>query len=307
MISAVGKYDSKLFTYGAEHEWADWPIDAELPRGCAHNKKDHTVANSNGIANDPRGRVYKFGGEINARPTRSIEEQVAVLRALHSALPQARVNYRSNLHVHVRAPGLADDLGALLRVQRYIHAYMPAALDIIVPLPRPTAFQHRSREVLEGATRRWRRCLVSHRTLLPPARLRRQLAAQTRREFFEAEVPRSRDRPLWHLQPRACVNMRQLLETDTVEFRHFPGTLDPGEFRACLTWCKKFLCAALAGAPAEPLLAWARSQKFPQFPPYDHAIDVRFRATVHDGSVPPAEIEKNIRAILDGTFEAEAA
>lgn len=297
--------DQKSWSYGAEHEWADWPITAALPPGCAHNRKDHTVANSNGIANDPTGRLYAFGGEINTRPTATVDEQVEVMHALLRALPMARVNYRSNLHVHVRAPGLAEDLAALKQVQKYVHAHMPAFFDLIAPLPRPIQWQYRQREVFEGATRRWRRCMVSHRTLLSEARLAHQLRAETCREFFEREVPRKGARPLWHLQPRVCVNLRQLLETDTIEFRHFPGTRDAREFRACLEWCRRFLAAALVSAPVDPLAAWARAQKFPQFCAYDHAIDVRFRATIHDGSVPREVIKRNIKAMLNGTFEEE--
>ena len=291
------------WTYGAEHEWADWPIDAVLPRGCAHNKKDHTVANSNGVANDPRGIVYRYGGEINTRPTCTAEDQVKVLAELLAALPEARVNYRSNLHVHVRVPGLEEDLAALKCVQRYVHAHMPRAFDLIAPLPKPSPFQIKDRAALEGATKRWRRCLVSHRTLLRPDRLARQLGARTCREFFEAEVPHlPGGRALWHLQPRACVNLSQLLETRTVEFRHFPGTLDQDEFRVCLTWCQKFLRAALREEPIDSLFSWARGQKFPAFPPYDHLIDVRFRATVNDGSIPRDKVRRNIEAILDGSF-----
>ena len=294
------------WSFGAEHEWADWPIDAQLPPGCAHNKKDHTVANSNGIANDPTGRAYRYGGEINARPTTTIHGQVDVLRELLVAIPKARVNYRSNLHIHIRVPGLRFDLPALKQVQRYIHAHMPRAFDVIAPLPKPTLWKCGSKDVYEGAQRRWKRCLVSHRTLLPAAALKKQMATTTPKAFFEAEVARSGDRVLWHLRPRACVNLRQMLETDTVEFRHFPGTTDPGEFFACLGWCRRFLRCALEDLPFDKLLMWAKAEPFPQFVPYDHKIDVRFRATVHDGSVPPEQIKKNIKAILDGSFSQAA-
>jgi hypothetical protein len=290
------------WTFGAEHEWADWPIDARLPAGCERNTKDHTIANSSGIANDPTGRTCRIGGEINTRPTATIDEQVRVLRDLKRVLPGAKVNYRSNLHIHIRAPGLKDDLAALKRVQAYICAHMPSAFDAIAPLPRPTLFQFKNKDVYAGAERRWRRCLVSHRTLVPPPRLSAQFAAGTVDAFFAAEVPQKDGRPLWHLQPRACVNLRQLLETDTVEFRHFPGTLDESEFWVCLEWCRRFLDCALRGKPFDGILRWARIAKFPQFPPYDHWIDVRFRATVHDGSIKPEAIRANVKAILDGTF-----
>lgn len=298
--------DSNYWTYGAEHEWADWPIDAELPAGCVRNRKDHTIVNSSGIANDPAGRSCRFGGEINTPPT-TLSGQVDVLRALRKSLPTATVNYRSNLHVHIRAPGLRSDLVALKRVQQYIHANMPRAFDLIAPLSRPSDWDFKSAAALSGAVRRWKRCLVSHRTLLPAARLARQLAAADVDSFFAAEVPQdSAGRPLWHLQPRACVNLRQLIDTDTIEFRHFPGTLDAGEMRTALIWCSQFLEAALRDAPFDDLLKWARRQRFPRFAPYNHWIDVRFRATVRDGSIPLERVRQNVRAIENGTFEEAA-
>ena len=104
------KYDPNMFTYGCEHEFADWSVDSKLPEGCLWNHDDYTIVNSNGIANDPKGKLWRFGGEINTRPTSSIEEQCDILSQLKMLQPTPKINYRSNLHVHVRVPGLKNDL-----------------------------------------------------------------------------------------------------------------------------------------------------------------------------------------------------
>lgn len=294
------------WSFGAEHEWADIPLDCNLPSGCSYNRKDYTVVNSNGIANDPKGKTWAFGGEINTRPTYSISAQVSLLRELLDVLPQARINHRSNLHIHVRVPRLRTHLLLLQRVQRYIHTHMPAALKIVEPIEAPDPSDlwkdgHSKYRVEEynGAVRRYKRRVVSHQTLLPSNRVEKQMQARFLDEFFEAEVPHSKDRVLWHLQPRVCVNIRQLRETDTIEFRHFPGTLDMEEFRSCLLWCRNFLRSALRDAPVEPLLQWAREQTFPSFPPYVHWREERYRMTCHDGTLTPDTIAANIRKILD--------
>ena len=294
--------DYSKWTYGAEHEWADFSIDAELPRGCTHNTKDHTVVNSNGIANDPTGKLYRFGGEINTRPTKTMNGQINILRKLIKKLPEAQVNYRSNLHIHIGVPGLVNDLQTLKQVQKYIHINMPKAFEIIEPIPKPTLWEYNKEDELKGALRRWKRRKVSHHTLLTQKRLDGQFAAKTCEEFFTFEVPSSPGRTLWHLQARLCVSLRQLLETDTIEFRHFPGTLDIDEFTACIWWCYKFLKAALNNAPIEPLLTWARKQKFPKFPPYIHWMEAAYRATVHDGSVPKDVRADMIKEIENGSF-----
>lgn len=300
------------WTYGAEHELADWPLATELPPGYGRDKKDITVVNSNGVANDPTGRYYGHGGEINTPPTATIEGQVDCLREIKRLLPMATVNYRSNLHIHIRVPGLRDDLAALRQVQRYVHEHLPRLLEVVEPLPRPTLAdrvaapleaRYSDEEWLEGALRRWRRRRVSHQTLLTPKRLARQLDAPDVGSFFEWEVPHSRSgRPLWHCQPRLAVNVRQLLETDTVEFRHFPGTLDEDEFHNCVEWCARFMEAALGNRDPQALLSWARDMVFPDWEPYYHWMEVRYRATVHDGTIDKTQIVENIRAIEEGRF-----
>jgi hypothetical protein len=294
-------------SFGAEHEWADFPLDGVFPYGFKHNKKDHTVVNSNGIANDPSGRLYKFGGEINSPPTDSIGDQLDITERLIDYLDMAKVNYRSNLHIHLRVPGLRDDLAMLKQVQRYTHTNMPAALQLIEPIPKPS---HRDKQfenhfqAYEGALRRYKRRCVSHHTLLTPKRLAYQLEARTCDEFFRLEVPAAPNgRVLWHLQPRLCVSLRQMLETDTIEFRHWPGTLDIDELSTCFQWCKRFIIAAMNDRPILDLLAWARKQTFPKFPDYVHWMELRYRATVHDGSLSKDEIKRNIARILDGKFD----
>jgi hypothetical protein len=121
--------------------------------------------------------------------------------------------------------------------------------------------------------------------------------------FFEAEVPWGGGRPRWHLQSRTAVNLRQLLQTNTIEFRHFPGTLDPNELKTCLLWCKQFLICALEDSDIKTLLDWARHNKFPTFPLYEHDLEIKYRATTHDGSLTKDQIKQNIDRILNGTFD----
>lgn len=313
------------WTYGAEHEWADWPLSTQLPEGYGRDVKDYTIVNSNGIANDPRGETCDIGGEINTPPTDSIVGQVECLNSLRRLLPMATVNYRSNLHIHIRVPGLQEDLPALKQLQRYIHDNMRQALDIIQPLPKPVLGQvpptpepgaiHRrdmtdaygpeyflDEEWYEGAVRRWKRRRVSHQTLLTPERVAGQLEADTIDEFFKREVPRAKKdgRPLWHCQPRVCVNVRQLLETDTIEFRHFAGTMDPNIMHSCLTWCRDFLHAALNDIPIDQVLELYKTSMFPHWPEYNHGLEIGYRATCHDHSIKHAQIVRNVERIKRG-------
>lgn len=293
------------WTFGAEHELADWDTTRPLPPGYGRDRKDITIVNSTGVANDPKDRLHHHGGEINTPPTSSIEGQVACLRELQEQYPEAKVNYRSNLHLHIRVPGLIEDLEALKRVQAHIHEWMPRALPVIEPLDLPTMWEQAriyGPEYNKGHKRRLRRMRVSHHTLLKPDRLAGQLAASTVEEFFQREAAVSRAGvPQMHLQPRLCVNLRQLRETDTIEFRHWPGTMDPELLSMAFIWCEGYLIRALKGEPVEDLIENMRAH-FPTgiipFQPYDHWLEERYRRTVHDGTIPRDQLPVNIAQVL---------
>ncbi len=110
---------------------------------------------------------------------------------------------------------------------------------------------------------------------------------------------------MWHLQPRLCVNLRQLMTTDTVEFRHFPGTLDLKELFLCVSWCADYLEAAINDWGIGELLQEYTKAAFPKFPEYSHWRELRYRATCHDGTLPKEVIERNIKAIEAGAFRRQ--
>jgi hypothetical protein len=294
----------RKLTFGCEHEWADIPCAAPLPRGYGWDRRDITIVNSNGIANDPTGKLYHLGGEINTPPTSTAQGQASCLYELRQLLPMARINYRSNLHVHVRVPGLKDDLALLKKFQATIHDVMPSILEMIEPIPVPTVDEYPDGEEYQGAMRRYRRRKVSHHTLLPAYRWQLQMAASTIEDFFRLEVPHTKNRlPMWHAQPRLCVNLRQLRETDTIEFRHFPGTLEQRELVSAICWCRYFVNAVLDDVRPTIMMRSAKAWvDLPTFPPYVHWMEKRYRATVHDGTVSKADIAKNIKLIESGEF-----
>lgn len=296
-LKATFRSMSRDWTFGAEHEWADWHLST-LPEIYALNKNDYTIVNSNGIANDPTGKHYKYGGEINTLPS-SIENQLIQVDLLKNRLqPSPTINYRSNLHIHVRIPGIEGDLDTLIKLQRYIHYSLPHILKKkIEPMPD---WKSTDPEINEGMKRRLRRMRQSHQTFLTPHRLQYQLEATSLQEFFEREVPKDKKgNVMWHAQPRLAVNLRQLRDTGTIEFRHFPGTLNSVELRTCFDWCRDFLCCALLDINLSDFYEEHYSdRRFPKFEPYQHKLEIRYRMTCHDGSLKKNEIKKNIQSIL---------
>jgi hypothetical protein len=298
------------WTYGAEHELGDWPRDRELPEDFGLDKKDVTIVNSNGIAADPKGRYYRFGGEINTPPTGEPVGQCMMLAKIKGRYPEAVVNYRSNLHVHVRVPGLQDDLKLLKQLTRFNQQHLRSLLPLVEPIPMPCHEEYSDPEEQEGAMKRFRRRLRSHHTMLTDTRVETQLQADNTDDFFHWEVPWSNGedpKPLWHFQPRCAVNLRQMLETDTIEFRHFPGTLNEEELLTCVEWCQTYLvCAFTETNPIKIFHLDFAHREWPKFPKYIHWMEKRYQATTRDGSVPVAEVIENIKLIEAGEFDDQS-
>lgn len=281
------------FTFGCEWEFSDWDTKIALPKGFGRSP-DYTIVNSNGIAAQPNPKIYRYGGEINTPPTNTPESQADLLYQILDVYPNVCVNYRSNLHIHVRVPGLKDSLRWLKHLQKYIHHELPAVIDLIEPIPKSNTIGEKKRE---------KRRYVSHHTFLIPQRLVKQLAATTIQEFFEKEVPCTKaGKPMWHAQPRIAVGVRQLLQTDTIEFRHFPGTLSRDELLTCIHWCKDFLLSAFTSSSLSCLWSAYKECKFPKFPSYDFGTEVKYQATASHNGLKQEQIKKNIQNILLDKF-----
>jgi len=294
----------RIASYGAEHELIDWDVTTAMPSWLSWNRHDYTIVNSNGIANDPDGRWWPYGGEVNTEPTNTVEAQSYMLRKIPTLLLGADVNYRSNLHLHFHIPGLKEDLAMLKRIQRNIHECMPIVFEMCLPLPLPAPNEDEKLHKLNRL--RFRRNKVSHRTLLPAKRLRDQMAADTVQEFFAAEPPRGKKgQALWHFQPRVCVNLRQLNETDTIEFRCFGGTMDPEQLFDAFQFCSGLLHNFMRTDNAISLttnfcegVAASKTINLPLVRPCDPELERGYQMTKHDGSIAKREIQKNIGFIL---------
>lgn len=291
------KYNSDEFTYGVELEYADVLFGQPLPDDCSWNTKDNTVVNSNGIANDPKGEIWPYGGEINVRPESSVDAEVAVIGEINRMLePKPTINYRCNLHIHIRVPGLNQDLEYCKKLLDYITKYGQEAFDIVEKIPRPDPSQM-TKEEYDGAMKRFKRRKKSHQYMLPQNRLDEMMAAKTVHEFFEGHAPIGTNGVrMWYFSPRAGINLRQMWEeTNTIEFRHFPGTINLEEMRSCIQWCKEFLIHALSDEQLSPKEFYEPANfTFPKFATYDHKLETMYKWT---------NFEDNSRAVVRERIE----
>lgn len=282
-------YDLGNMTYGVELEFGNVWRNSPLPQGAGWSDKDNTCVSSTGIANDPKGVLYEFGGEINTKPTRTINEQLEHIQDILNTLegPKPIVNYRSNLHIHIRVPGLKDDLQACKKLLGYIHTNQQEAFDIVEKIP--VADKNLPKEVYKWAKKRETRRYRSHQYQLPMDRINEMMNAKTVQEFYEGHAPlTNKGTRMWYFSPRAGINLRQMWEeTNTIEFRHFPGTLDIREIRSALLWCSSFLMYALefGNSPREMYQDFLEDEediKFPEFAEYEYETEQCYQFTNFD-------------------------
>lgn len=285
---------TKTWTYGCEHELADWDA-TKLPEGFDRDPEPNIV-NSNGIAADPSLKSYNYGGEINTNPTHSIESQGSELFRFLKLCPKAKANWRCGLHVHIRIPGLIKNLPALKRLAKFVFE-SKQIYDFVDPLPIPTPEEFQDH--YPQARKRFNWMKMSHKTVIPHYRVEKQLKAKSVEEFMKLEVPRATSgKPLWHAQPRAGINLRQLLQTDTIEFRHFPATTDPQEVINAIKFCRDYLLCCFDGETITSLEKRYQGTKFPTLDTiYIHWQEERWKRT-SISKVSRAEVDRNIRRIL---------
>lgn len=293
-------------TFGAEVEWGDIDRTRELPKEFYWDIKERTVMNSNGIAVDGAGKHWKKGGEILFAPAESVQALTYNFSQLLALFPEAALTHRNGIHIHIRVPGLKEDLAALKSLQQYIHTHLKDALPILEPISNPLRFDYKTEEDYELAIWHSKRMKRSHQSFVAQTFLDRQAAATSPKEFFQKEKPqRPNGTYAEHLMPRCCVNLRQMLQTDTIEFRHFFSTLSVLEFEAAAFWCERFLHHWRIGSTKEMVILDAKltAPRIPkETPRFDPILERRFRLTAWDGTVKPDVALANAKLIEAVTF-----
>lgn len=265
---------------GIELEWSDVDRHTTIPEHLGKwSTEDYSIVNSDGHANCPDGTTWRWGGEINTRPTKTAHDQAAITAKLVKLL-RPTMNYKNNLHVHIGASFLLDDLPLLKLVAFRMRAAESFVYSVIEPLEKPTPEEYPDYEEWKGAVKRWRRNLQSHQHSLSDERFDELMAATTVQEVKDAHAaPTSSGGRAWHIAKRPGMNLRSLWKHGTIEFRHFPGTIDPVEVESACSWCLEFFHDYVLGEATLEEIYGRRTWYFPKFRRYDHKLQLGFEAT----------------------------
>lgn len=271
----------KKATIGCELELGDIDTKIKIPTSLGRwDYHDSSVMNSNGTANDPKRILNRYGGEIQVVPASSASELVERVLEIYSLFPKRDMNFTTNLHVHVRIPGLIDDLKSLKKIASYLNLYGKQFFGLIDPIPKPHFGDYHSNLEYLGARARFNRRRRSHHTLPSSAVYKKLMEASTPTQFHLAFAPVDRKgRPQWHLVTRAGVNLAHLWKNDCVEFRCFTMSKKPKFLLSAFRVPLLFLWEAL-GAHRHPVVFLKKSSlEFQPFYPYVYSQDRIFQLT----------------------------
>ena len=236
------------FTYGTELEIPDWNCLTETSKiealGAKRNTAEQDICNSSGVSNDPKLRTCIFGGEINTKPTDSIESQVQHIMDIFKNVSY-KLNYSVGMHLHIRIPGLKEDLDQLKRWSRWLMEnqddYRRRVIESIVESDMESNYFFETPEDLKLFRKRYTYRKQNRYRKLKDKTFEEQMQAKTPEEWYQAFFGRnSKGKIIWMTGYRPFINLTQLFngDVDTVEFRGFNMTDNPEELLECLKICQ---------------------------------------------------------------------
>jgi len=189
-----------------------------------------------------------MGGEINTRPTRGWEAQVDRVMDIITFYTDAgfppTVSCVNDSHVHVRVPGLRDDIEGLKRLTRYIQQNQ---LEVI---ERVHQFEHHP--TMKGCKSAVAYLRRGGGSPMPDWMCNNiQEKAQSFEDFIALQCRgKTGDlsaRP--NMPLRYAINTYCMKHIDTIEFRIFRATLDRTQLESCYRFVELFMDAALNDGP----------------------------------------------------------
>lgn len=259
-------YNKEIFTWGCEIEWGDIRRDVEIPEELGTWEYCETdVVNIRDpykfVACDPLGIDPPVGGEINTKPTRTIDQQLVNIDKLIHIFEKEECpptdGCTNELHIHVHVPGLKDDIDALKRLTQYIKNNQEFTMF------ECSAFEdHPTMKGLKGAKAFMK---LDGARLMPDWMADNIInMAENFDDFIRLQCCGkdgvSRGRPF-----RYGINTYCMKHIETIEFRCFRPTVDIDEFESCFRFCEEFMYNALNGGKSVREIIEDGDYEFPPF------------------------------------------
>lgn len=259
-------------TYGTELEFADWNCVECTPKleaiGAQRNLKELGIFNTSKVSVDYTLKTCIYGGEINSKPTDTIENQILHLQDIWKALDKLTTNHTTHLHLHIAIPGIKEDVKALQTLQKWCFKHQ----DYLVSL-----FE---KDVINAGGKG--KSLTREKGLrirkFSNEKYQRGQNAKTPLEFYNSNFSlNKKGENINYTFARQFINIFQLWQTNTIEFRMFSQTDDLKLIKNAFEFCDA--CIEYAFKDKNPDF---NDIKFPVGTPFNQELEeVAIQAKIH--------------------------
>lgn len=260
------QYDRKDFTWGFELEWGDVSRSLEIPNHLGEWEYSETdIVNLRepykNIACDPLGKNPPVGGEINTRPTSSWKEQVDKIEELKQFFIdngcEPTASCTAHGHLHVRVPGLVDDIEALKRLTAYISRNQAMVVD--------RCGMYEDSADMKGVKGAKTYMKLDGGRQMPNYMVVNILEKATDFESFIKMHAAGKDGVSMGRPFRYAINTYCLKHTGTIEFRCFRATTDTAKIAEQFRFVENFIDAALNDGPEVDEIFFGDFYQFPEY------------------------------------------
>lgn len=277
-------YNKNSFTWGFELEVGDVDRRLTIPENLGEWEFSETdIVNMHtpykGAAADPLGLEPHWGGEINVKPAKTINEILdkieQILQFFKDNGNTPTSNCISHSHIHVRIPGLKDDINSLKKLIVYIKENQHIVIDKC----------HNFRlDPLMSSTKTAKTYLKwDGGRPMPNYMCDNIINLATDFDSFIKLHAAGKDGISMGRPFRYAINTYCMKHIDTVEFRMFRNTLKREELEACFKFVERFMDCALNNGPDVQEILLETSYMFPQLQ-YDHEAYLKWEQSKYDKS-----------------------
>jgi hypothetical protein len=278
------KYDPKNFTWGYELEYGDINRSVIIPDHLGKWEYAETdIVNLTppyrGLACDPLGKEPPVGGEINTKPTNTWQGQVDrifdIVNVFRSIGQEPTASCVNHGHLHVRVPGLKDDIESLKKLTRYIRDNQHMVID--------KCYQYRVHSDMSLSKTAKTYLKWDGGRPMPDYMCNNIIKLANNFEDYIRLHAAGKDGVSMGRPFRHAINTYCMKHTGTIEFRCFRSSTDRKEIEDSFRFAEQFVDAALNDGPEVEEIFLNNNFSFPKFE-YDHEMYVAWEKTKYDKS-----------------------
>ena len=258
----VNYYDPKDFTYGYELEAGDIPRNVELPPHFGSWEYAETdIVNLTGEfagrACDPLGIDPPVGGEINTIPTKTWREQVDKVLEIcdwfRAKGHEPTSSIANHGHVHIRVPGLTEDIIALKNLTQYIRDNQALTVQKLYQFARDPRMTNITYLKLDGGR------------MMPDFMADNIITMAKDFDDFIRIQCCGKDGVSMGMPVRYGINTYCMKHTTTIEFRCLRGSHVEEHLVSSFKFAEAFISAALNNGPSVAQILKDGDYTFPPF------------------------------------------